>query len=51
MSFAKVQDLLRLALRSASRLGGVSLEDLCSEFGGSHRTAKQMPDWIAKVFT
>lgn len=38
MSFAKEQDLLRLAQVAASRRGGVSLEDICAEFDVSRRS-------------
>ena len=44
MSFAKAQDLLRLAQMAASRRGGVSLEDICAEFDVSHRTAQRMTE-------
>jgi predicted DNA-binding transcriptional regulator YafY len=44
MSFAKAQDLLRLAQIAASRRGGISLEEICTEFGISHRTAQRMTD-------
>ena len=44
MSFSKAQDLLRLAQMAASRRGGVSLEDICTEFRVSHRTAQRMTE-------
>ena len=50
MSFAKAQDLLRLAQMAASRRGGVSLEDICTEFGVSHRTAQRMTEALDAVF-
>ncbi len=50
MSFAKAQDLLRLAQMAASRRAGVSLEDICSEFGVSHRTAQRMTEALDATF-
>lgn len=50
MSFAKAQDLLRLAHMAASRRGGVSLGDICSEFGVSHRTAQRMTEALDATF-
>lgn len=50
MSFAKAQDLLRLAQMAASRRGGVSLEDICAEFGVSHRTAQRMTEALDATF-
>jgi predicted DNA-binding transcriptional regulator YafY len=50
MSFAKAQDLLRLAQMAASRRKGVSLEEICSEFGVSHRTAQRMSDALDTTF-
>jgi predicted DNA-binding transcriptional regulator YafY len=50
MSFAKAQDLLRLAQMAASRRKGVSLEEICSEFGVSHRTAQRMSDALDATF-
>lgn len=50
MSFAKAQDLLRLAQIAASRRGGVSLEDICTEFGVSHRTAQRMTEALDSTF-
>tara|TARA_R110002074_G_scaffold378796_1_gene556735 strand:- start:2024 stop:3007 length:984 start_codon:yes stop_codon:yes gene_type:complete len=50
MSFAKAQDLLRLAQIAASRRQGVSLEDICSEFGVSHRTAQRMTEALDATF-
>lgn len=40
MSFAKAQDLLRLALMASARHGGVTLEEIAAEFAVSHRTAQ-----------
>lgn len=51
MSFAKAQDLLRLAQMAASRRGGVSLEDICAEFDVSHRTAQRMTEALDATFT
>jgi predicted DNA-binding transcriptional regulator YafY len=50
MSFAKAQDLLRLAQMAASRRGGVSLEDICAEFDVSHRTAQRMTEALESTF-
>lgn len=50
MSFAKGQDLLRLAQMAASRRGGVSLEDICAEFDVSHRTAQRMTEALEATF-
>lgn len=50
MSFAKAQDLLRLALMASARHGGVSLEEIVAEFAVSHRTAQRMTDALATLF-
>lgn len=50
MSFAKAQDLLRLAQMAASRRGGVSLEEICAEFDVSHRTAQRMTEALEATF-
>jgi predicted DNA-binding transcriptional regulator YafY len=50
MSFAKAQDLLRLAQMAASRRQGVSLDEICSEFGVSHRTAQRMTEALEVTF-
>ena len=50
MSFAKAQDLLRLAQMAANRRGGVCLDDICAEFAVSHRTAQRMTDALQGVF-
>ncbi|KQW26409.1 DeoR family transcriptional regulator [Rhizobium sp. Root274] len=50
MSFAKAQDLLRLARLAATRRTGVGLEEICDEFGVSHRTAQRMTDAMATIF-
>ena len=50
MSFAKAQDLLRLAEMAVSRRGGVSLEDICGEFDVSHRTAQRMTEALDASF-
>jgi predicted DNA-binding transcriptional regulator YafY len=50
MSFAKAQDLIRLAQMAASRRGGVSLEDICAEFDVSHRTAQRMTAALDATF-
>lgn len=51
MSFAKAQDLLRLAMMAASRRGGVSLDDIRHAFGVSHRTAQRMTEALANTFS
>jgi predicted DNA-binding transcriptional regulator YafY len=50
MSFAKARDLLRLAQIAASRRGGICLEEICSEFGISHRTAQRMTEALDATF-
>ncbi|MDG1370923.1 MAG: WYL domain-containing protein [Paracoccaceae bacterium] len=50
MSFAKAQDLLRLAQMVVSRRGDVSLEDICAEFDVSHRTAQRMTEALDATF-
>lgn len=50
MSFSKAQDLIRLAQLAAMRRGGVSLQDICAEFGVSHRTAQRMTDALEATF-
>ena len=50
MPFAKAQDLLRLAQMAASRRRGESLEDICAEFGVSHRTAQRMTEALDATF-
>lgn len=50
MSFSKAQDLIRLAQMAAARRGGISLEDICEEFGVSHRTAQRMTDAMEETF-
>ena len=50
MSFAKAVDLIRLAQMTAARRGGVSLDDICREFGVSHRTAQRMTDALQATF-
>ncbi|MTI17458.1 WYL domain-containing protein [Rhodobacteraceae bacterium RKSG542] len=50
MSFAKAQDLLRLAQMAASRRGGVSLDDICTEFGVSRRTSQRMTEALETAF-
>lgn len=44
MSFSKALDLIRLARLAAMRRGGISLEEICEEFGVAHRTAQRMTD-------
>ncbi|AVO38445.1 helix-turn-helix transcriptional regulator [Pukyongiella litopenaei] len=50
MSFSKAQDLIRLAQLAASRRTGISLEEICAEFGVSHRTAQRMTDALEQTF-
>ena len=42
--------MIRLAQMAAARRGGVSLEDICEEFGVSHRTAQRMTDALEETF-
>ena len=51
MSFSKAQDLIRLARLAASRRSGISLNEICEEFGISHRTAQRMTDALETTFT
>ena len=51
MSFSKAQDLIRLARLAAIRRSGISLDEICEEFGVSHRTAQRMTDAMETVFT
>lgn len=49
MSFAKAQELLKLAMM-ATRRSGVSLEDIVEEFGCVHRSAQRMTDALQAAF-
>lgn len=49
MSFAKAQDLLKLAMM-ATRRSGVTLEEIAEEFGCVHRSAQRMTDALETVF-
>ncbi|MEO9229933.1 MAG: WYL domain-containing protein [Devosia sp.] len=49
MSFAKAQELLRLAMM-ATRRSGVSLEEIVEEFGCVHRTAQRMVEALESSF-
>lgn len=49
MSFAKAQDLLRLAML-ATRRRGVTLEEIVEEFGCVHRTAQRMTEALEAAF-
>jgi predicted DNA-binding transcriptional regulator YafY len=49
MSFAKGQELLKLAMMATSR-SGVSLEEIVEEWGCSHRTAQRMTDALQAAF-
>lgn len=51
MSFAKAQDLIKLARLAAIRRTGISLDEICEEFGISHRTAQRMTDALETAFT
>jgi hypothetical protein len=42
MSFSRARDLIRLAQMAAARRVGVSQEEICADFGVSHRTAQHM---------
>jgi len=50
MSFAKAQELLRLARMAAARHDGVTLDDICAEFGVAHRTAQRMTHALEESF-
>lgn len=50
MSFSKAQDLIRLARFAATRRRGISLEEICEEFGVSHRTAQRMTEALIATF-
>ncbi|MBP1870739.1 WYL domain-containing protein [Agrobacterium sp. CR_3] len=49
MSFAKAQELLKLAMM-ATRRSGVSLEEIVEEWGCSHRTAQRMMEALQAAF-
>ena len=49
MSFAKAEELLRLAMM-ATRRRGVSLEEIIDEFACSHRTAQRMTNALESAF-
>lgn len=49
MSFAKAQDLLKLAML-ATRRSGVTLEEIVREFGCVHRSAQRMTDALEAAF-
>ncbi len=49
MSFAKGQDLLRLAMMATGRCG-ISLEEIVEQWGCSHRTAQRMTDALQAAF-
>jgi predicted DNA-binding transcriptional regulator YafY len=51
MPFSKAQNLIRLARLAATRRSGISLDEICEEFGVSHRTAQRMTDALETVFT
>lgn len=50
MSFAKAHDLLRLARKAAACRTGLSLDEIASQFGVSHRTAQRMTDALEDAF-
>jgi len=49
MSFAKAQELLKLAMM-ATRRGGVSLEEIIEEFGCVYRSAQRMTVALETAF-
>lgn len=49
MSFAKAQELLKLAMM-ATRRSGVSLDEIMGEFGCSYRTAQRMTEALESIF-
>lgn len=50
MSHSKAQDLIRLARLAATRRTGICLDEICEEFGVSHRTAQRMTEALETVF-
>lgn len=50
MSFAKAQDLLRLAQMASARHLGVGLAEIMDEFGCTHRTAQRMTKALEDCF-
>lgn len=50
MSFAKAQDLLRLAEMAAARHSGISLAEIAETFGVDHRTAQRMTRALENMF-
>jgi len=50
MSLEKARSLLRLAELAAARHAGVSLQDICEEFGVDHRTAQRMTRALEDTF-
>lgn len=49
MSFARAQDLLKLAMM-ATRRSGVALEDIAETFSCSHRTVQRMIEALEAAF-
>lgn len=50
VSFAKAEQLLRLAMLAAGRQMGISLAEIAAEFGCTHRTAQRMTRALELVF-
>jgi predicted DNA-binding transcriptional regulator YafY len=50
MSFAKAQDLIRLAQLAATRRQGLTLDEIAEIFAISHRTAQRMTDALETSF-
>lgn len=50
MRYARLADLVRLALRMQGRADGVSLEEIAQDFGVSRRTAERMRDALREAF-
>jgi predicted DNA-binding transcriptional regulator YafY len=42
--------LIRLARLAAARRRGISLDEICAEFGVSHRTAQRLTDALEDAF-
>jgi predicted DNA-binding transcriptional regulator YafY len=50
VSFAKAEQLLRLAMLAAGRQMGISLAEIAEEFGCNHRTAQRMTRALEMLF-
>ncbi len=50
MRYQRVTDIVRLAIRLQGTLSGLTLDDICEEFGVSRRTAERMRDAVEAAF-